>query len=225
MSTLFIGILSCHADERNGCNQAVRDTWLKRNKYPYKFFVGAPAPHATDVLPDDVVQLPCDDDYMSLPHKTKLMCRFMLANYPTDYLYKCDRDTYVFTERFATCGFEKYDYLGHFPHHPVEETHLFTPNPSGHYGYASGGSGYFLSRRAVLLVANAPTDDWAEDRWVGSVLGRNGISGTHTERLWFKRNMECGGYKEVLACHLSHGTGMYSPSVMRQVHAYRKNFL
>ena len=51
------------------------------------------------------------------------------------------------------------------------------PFPSGttKFDYASGGA-YWLSERAMRLIVEAPIgDEWAEDRWVGQVLGRAGI--------------------------------------------------
>ncbi len=42
------------------------------------------------------------------------------------------------------------------------------------FDYASGGA-YWLSEYSMKIVANAEINDWAEDRWVGQILGTQGI--------------------------------------------------
>jgi hypothetical protein len=70
---------------------------------------------------------------------------------------KCDDDTYVHSSNFAEFEPDAHDYIG--------------CRAGG--SYASGG--YFLSRRAAELVAEAELDRTAEDRAVGNLLIRHGI--------------------------------------------------
>jgi hypothetical protein len=82
---------------------------------------------------------------------------------PWDYLFKCDDDTYISLPRLMAVDPAGRDYIG------AE----WRPG----VGYASGGAGYILSRRAVSIVAERlesyPTG--AEDLLVGQVLRAAGI--------------------------------------------------
>ncbi len=198
---LLIAIETCWRDERNGCNDAVRETWLPQCKSDVRFFFGEP-----DIkLPisdatDDAIWLGISDSYDALPMKTQEICRYAYGQ-GYDFVLKCDRDTYLFYERFMKSGFQKFDYTGHFRNDLV---------------YAVGGSGYCLSRRAMLCMANAKITDHAEDRWVGSVLA-TGMNKYHDERYigWNYGEQS----PRVLTVHLSQGTDIYKPEWMRELHA------
>ena len=45
------------------------------------------------------------------------------------------------------------------------------------YPWASGGYGYFLSRRVFSLIADSNPTSWAEDLFVGQVLGSAATNG------------------------------------------------
>lgn len=211
---LFVAIISSQKDENEGNNQAIRDTWLKGSvPFDYRFFVGDVGQLS---VPDDTIKLAVPDDYEHLPHKTKGIANYVIDG-GYDFLYKCDRDTYVVPNRLMKTGFENHQYFGHFPGHPVEVTHQFEPNEAGNYGYASGGCGYFLSRPSVYHVAKAEVTDWAEDRWVGDTMGRARIPGTHNHHLfWFKYIEWMDG--EVASIHLSTGPGNYNKERMYAMH-------
>jgi hypothetical protein len=76
-----------------------------------------------------------------------------------------------------SCGFEKFDYYGDFRGDPStnEVSHQRAQN------YASGGPGYWLSRRAYSLLLDAPVlgvwrdeiTPYTEDLWTGNILGRH----------------------------------------------------
>jgi hypothetical protein len=87
-----------------------------------------------------VLHLPCGDDYNSLLHKMRQFCRWALTQ-DFDYLFKCDDDTFVVADRFLEFDPGGRDYIGV---DPVD--HI---NPK----FASGGAGYWLSRRAAEAVA------------------------------------------------------------------------
>ena len=102
-----------------------------------------------------------------------------------EYLFRCDTDTYVWVNRLLHCGFEKHDYMG----------------LAGDYAQpnqrktAHGGVGFFLSRKAMQIVKDAPVEKtwdgkyWG-DMWAGMVLFRRGI---HCKR--DTRFMDGGGHR------------------------------
>jgi SAM-dependent methyltransferase len=90
-------------------------------------------------------------------------CRYALTLKDWAYLFKCDDDTYINIPRFK--AFEPHgDYLGG---DRVERDGVV---------FAGGGAGYFLSRRAVQIIAELPPEETFEDEWVGRVLAAKGIA-------------------------------------------------
>lgn len=156
---ILIAIMSCHRDRlfNDGC----RKTWVRDVVgADVRFFIGRPTP--TDILPDEIF-LDVDDGYTNLPFKIQAICRWAVEN-GYDVLFKCDPDTFVVPSRLLRSDFSRFDYLG----------------GNHHGGYASGGSGYFLSRRAMEFIVEAvPYEDKknldGEDVQVGKILNNHGI--------------------------------------------------
>ena len=157
----LIAIYTCGRPKYKERIQTLQETWIP---------LAAPG---TDIRFFDGERLGVPDDYFSLPQKTKALCKYALQH-GYDYMLKVDDDTYIHPDRLALpdadyagifikandCGFPP-----RFPNSP-KGTHPFD--------YASGGA-YWLSRRAMEIVVDAEIDDWAEDRWVGQALARQGI--------------------------------------------------
>jgi hypothetical protein len=181
---VLIAILSCNTQDVQ--DQVCRDTWLtgcsvrELWQMDYKFFRG----HSLSGKRDEIY-LPVQDDYFSLPHKTKALAVFAL-NFQYDYVFKCDNDTYVCLPRLLASGFEKHDYSGYRWGGPI-----------AYYGaqqpfYASGGSGYWLSRRALeIIAASEMRSDFTakghrsvcgEDLQVGQALAKYGLLCAHDKR-------------------------------------------
>jgi hypothetical protein len=131
-----------------------------------------------DVQVFDGERLGAPDDYAGLPAKTKALCGWALANGYTNIL-KIDDDAYVWVHKFKMLDF---DYAGHEAAANDQGCpKLGVPNyPKGHfpYKYASGGA-YWLSEKSMKILVNTEINDWAEDRWVGNTLARNGVHLTH----------------------------------------------
>jgi len=111
------------------------------------------------------------DDYLSLPDKTRAICKWAIDQ-GFDYIFQCDDDVYLRPERLLDSGFQSFDYVGRLR------------GPSGKYPapYCSGFS-YWLSRKAMQAVINAPWNgDTADDRFVGNVLQDAGVVGALDER-------------------------------------------
>src|SRR5258708_1228755 len=135
---LLIAITSCRKYEENGNNKAVRETWLASARalcLDGRFFIG----DTTLVTPADAIKLPVPDDYKSLPYKTRAMAKWALEK-GFDFVYKCDRDTYVVPRRLLNSGFSAHDYHGHFPQHPekgyMPHSVMSEADYLGHYVYA-----------------------------------------------------------------------------------------
>jgi hypothetical protein len=106
-------------------------------------------------------------------HRTQLMVRWALEK-GYDYIFRTDTDTYLWVNRLMACGYEQHDYMGWcvgYPRHLEKDWACNT---------AHGGVGFFLSRRAMQIVADAPVDKYLDgkywgDLWAGHHLWKHGI--------------------------------------------------
>lgn len=189
---VLIAIKSCAAHA--GFNQQVRGTWLRDRDADYRFFVGSGARRTAA----DEVPLEVGDGYADLPMKTKGIARWALLK-EYDFIFLCDTDTYVVVPRLLDSGFERFDYSGYF-HRCVScvstdgYCHCVGDKGEQLYSYASGGSGYWLSAKAMSVIASAnlyqdvldPRRDGCstrgEDLQVGWTLGAAGIPCHRDER-------------------------------------------
>ena len=154
---VLIAILSCHA--LRDYEQSLRDTWIQDIPagVDYRFVLGNPA-----AMPEaDEVFLDVGDALQDLTHKTVSLCRWALEH-GYDYIFKVDLDTLVRPVLLMTSGFEKHNYSG------------------GQFGgreFASGGAGYWLSRKAMGIVVEEVTaeEPW-EDYYVANALLKRGIA-------------------------------------------------
>src|SRR5271166_6178561 len=105
------------------------------------------------------------DCYARLPDKTKAICQWALEH-NVSHLYKTDTDTYVHVPRLLEAP--RHDYAGYQLEGKC---------------YASGGAGYWLSRKAMETVAACdPSKFQFEDEMVGTVLLEAGITVHHDSR-------------------------------------------
>jgi hypothetical protein len=175
---LLVAVKSCHRDRKAGFHDAIRGTWGKDlgTNVNLRFFMGAnPDPRESTGFKSDEVVLDCPDDYMSLPFKTREICAWQHSRM-INYTYLCDNDTIVRAKPLLALPYQQYDYSGHFGNEQAldqtfnyQDAHGVFPEC---FPWASGGWGYFLSKDAALEVAEAfPTHSWAEDMYVGNVIG------------------------------------------------------
>jgi hypothetical protein len=140
----LIAIISCESYRVNGNNQALRDTWLplvsKETGLDYKIFMG----QGSKVEKEDEVFLDVPDDYQHISYKGREVHRYALKH-DYDFIYKCYPDTYLCPSRLMSSGFEKYDYVGNFA----------CKLKSGQQ-YCTGGTGYWLSKKAYSLLIGCP---------------------------------------------------------------------
>ncbi|MFO0967978.1 MAG: class I SAM-dependent methyltransferase [Gemmataceae bacterium] len=86
-----------------------------------------------------VLHLPCPDDYRALLFKIHHWLRWALEQ-GFDGAFKCDDDTFVHADRLVRFDPDGADYVGVDPLHEDQPV------------FASGGAGYWLSRRAMEAV-------------------------------------------------------------------------
>jgi hypothetical protein len=173
---LLLAIKSCTRDKDNGSHYAIRDTW---GKYvagaDLRFFYGNGGGLLLDRRRCDETHLDVNDDYAHLQHKTREILRWSLAH-DYGFTFLADNDTFLIPERLMKCGFEQYDYSGLFETGNVKLGTTFTldwygEEILGFYSWASGGYGYFVSRKAAEIVVATEPGRWTEDMFVGNSLG------------------------------------------------------
>jgi hypothetical protein len=174
---LLIAVKSCQRDLKLGFHNVIRSTWGKDAKalgIDVRFFVGA---EATPYQSDEV-HVKSADDYNALPYKTREICRWANGKM-LDYVFLCDTDTFLIPKKMLECRFDKYDYAGKISQPVNKPFHYEHTGREGQkeyhercYPWASGGFGYFLSRKAVQEVAFEHPMSQNEDLWVGQVIGK-----------------------------------------------------
>ena len=174
---LIICVKSCQAHKERGDHDAIRSTWggnAKAMGVEVKFFIGG---NEIKQHQADEVYLGGPDDYHNLPTKTRKICAWATGKV-CDYIFLCDTDTFVNVPKLLATPFAQADYAGKISK-PIGTTFRYNAvdrdgNGEVHercYPWASGGYGYFLSRKAFHEVMYAFPDSWAEDLWVGQVMG------------------------------------------------------
>jgi hypothetical protein len=183
---IMIGALSCwkYKERRDRCvetwmreEDAVKDTSPgERPRYLHPtehtitrsvFLMGSPGLEAPE-LTGRYLLLPGPSDYFSLPQRTRAFCQWAISRDDWDYLFKCDDDTYVSISRLLR--------------YPLTADYIGSEWAPG-VGYASGGAGYFLSRKAAEVVAEHLTQkEGPEDVYVRDALASQGIPFTRDQR-------------------------------------------
>jgi len=161
----LIGIASCHVQRHYADTQ--RETWVKDvpEGLDVKFFIGNP--NTGDPKPDEVF-LDVGDGYRDCTAKTIEQCKWALEH-EYDFMFKADLDTLIRPVLLFNCGYENHDYMG-----------------GRNSFFASGGAGYWLSRRAMKCVIEFPIETTAEeDVHVARALSANGINLHADERFKF----------------------------------------
>jgi hypothetical protein len=146
--------------------KACCDTWLKDCPCDFKMFSDADM-GLTEIDQHDNVNDPIRC------HRTKLMVKYAYEN-GYDNIFRVDADAYVWINRLLNSGFEQHDYMGwclDYPKHLETDIGRRT---------AHGGIGFFLSRKAMQVIVNAPVERCIDgkfwgDIWVGEQLWKRGI--------------------------------------------------
>jgi hypothetical protein len=158
---VLLAVITCH--KRKSFADYQRTTWAKGiNSADVRFFVGRgqSEPRA------DEIRLDVPDDYAHLKEKVRAACRWAISN-GYEYFFKTDDDVVLHPDEILASGFENENYIGRA-----------VPLDGLGKVFAAGGSGYWLSLRAMRYVAFAipeNSETVEEDRWVAEVLRNHGI--------------------------------------------------
>ena len=229
---ILIAISSCRRDARNGYNDALRETWLKDIPVEYKFFIGDGTPtndneqaiaasqtggdtnrgidyaakgkasviSAAAEPPlepkDDEVILAVPDDYRHIAVKVRGIFQYALSH-GFDYVFKCETDSYVVVERLLTSGFQNHDILGGAAGRNI-----------------AGGSGWWMSKKAMEAVVNEPINTWSDDCWFPTLLRNKGFSISHDVRYSDERVTRSN---DLISTHTGFKAG-YDTSRMYRLH-------
>jgi hypothetical protein len=162
-----------HSGIHENRSQAARNTWYQdwlkyKDEIDLRFFFGRWPQEATRCpLPNEVF-LDAPDDYYGAATKVQAMFKWALdAKY--QQVMKIDDDVFCYVSRLLQ-NLDNSDYRGY-------ET------LQGDVRFASGAA-YILNHKAMQVVVDSPVDlqEWREDKWVGVVLAKNGISLVHDPR-------------------------------------------
>jgi hypothetical protein len=163
VNKILVGLLSCRStqDRRDLC----RATWVpvvQSLGIRVVFMVGG----YDDLLEaDEMLYLPVHDGYRELPQKTTAFCRWAVDNTDATHLFKADDDTLLHPWRFK-------EFADSIP--PDKE--YIGSEWRAKSGYASGGAGYTISRRAAELVAQQKRFKGPEDMITGTVMLKHRIT-------------------------------------------------
>jgi len=185
----FMGILSCEKYENRRSDQFIDDSIFE-----YKYFIGNPN-QKTSTVNGNIVTLPCDDSYESLPTKIKKMLEWILENKTNiDFIFKTDDDIKFdfekLSETFEKLMIEKYHYCGNLvvtsKHYSMYHLDKIKSSIDKNMTlledskYCSGG-GYFLSTEAAKIIVDKIDLNVSifEDYLVGKTLTENNITPVH----------------------------------------------
>lgn len=155
MTKILIAVLSCHSLRLH--EQAIRNTWGvdKPAEVDLLFFLGKPR---CNFRITDEVFLDVGDKFEDVTNKTVAMYKWALDE-GYDFVFKCDLDTLVRPELLMQSGFEAFDWVG-----------------GQNSFFASGGAGYWLSKKAMQHVVEAGgAPGFEEDVHIARILLGKGV--------------------------------------------------
>ena len=163
----LIAIVNCRSRQSTWAN-VIRESWLPsvpKDKADAFFFVGR---GEGEKLPDDTIELDCDDSYQGLPDKIRAIMRWSHAR---DYGHtlKCDDDTILDVPRLLASGYDQYDYTGKANRPVTKDTPFVVPM----------GFNYWVSKRCAEALLDAPLPENSNDdeKWVaGNLYHRLGVT-------------------------------------------------
>ena len=206
-SKVVVGILSCGRTDlpNHGFNRhwECMRTWipqLNNRGIMTVFLVGDETISEEYKLVGNTLLCKCKDEHGYQTYKTKIFLKWVEENCEYDYVFRCDDDTYVHSDRLLDCIDEyskdsSIDYIGHVmpnigfnPNQPIQkkmDTEKFI--------YWASGCAYLLTKRAISIILNnidKKIDDWvkrkidlhAEDLVISHVLKDNNIGVYHDGR-------------------------------------------
>ncbi|MCG7494966.1 glycosyltransferase [Thalassobius sp. Cn5-15] len=211
----IVTVFSCRANLATRI-PLMRDGWLSQlaaRNIPYVIVVGD-KDVAAATRNGDILTVPAPDDYEGLPQKTLATLRWVQGHTPHAHMLKIDDDCFLNVEAFFhSLSYRKFDYYGRVLQRQVGQMdrswHMAkstsqrgrmaldkSPEPAT---YADGGSGYTLSRRAIIAALEAARSpagqaliqcSFMEDKLLGDLLSLRGIAPVGEDyRITIRRRM------------------------------------
>src|ERR1700688_1176287 len=157
---ILLGFLSAYHPSRWHRRQILREQCLKNSPLPGKFVLGDepfPGDRERCGIPDDeILHAPGSDHKKFLHLKDVALFKYALSEGFDYCLRGCD-DTWVFPDRIVKAGLEAFDYAGAFTCR-FKLGGVFDV-PFLRLGYAHGGCGIWLSRKAMQMVVDFQWDE------------------------------------------------------------------
>lgn len=193
---ILILVVSCERDRQNGRQKAAEETWVKdwQHLVDIRFVLGE---GATFPLTGFEMLSDAPDDYTSVPLKMQ-SARGWALEHQYDYVFQACVDTWINIPRLLKSGFEAYDYVGY----RCDE------------GHASGGAGFWLSAKALAVLANSNIHAGWDDLIVGQALAYNNIL-LHVDARYSPSEPRPDDY---ITAHLSRGMDQFEPAWMYECH-------
>ena len=190
-------------DHDNGVNDVCRGTYIYTwgSFLPYRFVFDRTRSYE-DLLPDEI-RVEAESGLLNTSFKTQQAVAWA---YEQGYDYVCyaPTDCYIIVPRLLRSLRWHHDHGHHYwGFHTYDEHHI------------GGGSGYFLSRKAMEAVMWFDVYPDYEDRWVGTACQHARIAAVHDE---LYRSVEQPYMPDTITTHLSKNSGDYDPESMRNLH-------
>ena len=191
MSRILIGILTAHHPSRWYYRNAARQSYLKGSDLDHLFVFGRPPVPGWPVeRQEDELWVDCDDRKEYMVYKNQALFRYAL-DHGYDYCFRACDDTFLFPDRIIHAGLEPFDYAGQMPC-KFSLGGTFKAWFGGSFSYMHGGTGIWLSRKAMEMLVADKLDSiecdmpekvdvgfglttighriWWDDLWIGEVL-------------------------------------------------------
>ena len=165
MSRILLGYLTAHHPSRWHYRQILRAQCLANSPLPYKFVFGdAPSGDWSNTGLDDeeILRAPGSDHKKFLHLKDKALFEYALAN-DFDFCFRGCDDSWTYPDRILNAGLEAYDLAGNFPCKFILGGTL--QRPFAYWSMPHGGTGMWLSRKAMKMIVDTPWDEHYYDSW------------------------------------------------------------
>ena len=158
---ILLGFLTAHHPSRWWYRVGARGSFLRDSPLDHVFVFGRPpvSDWPIEQLPDEL-WADCDDRKEWMIHKTQALCQHALDN-GYDFCFRCCDDTFVHVDRLIKADLSPYDYGGQMPCKisigGVVKIWM------RYFDYMHGGTGIWLSRKAMQMIVDAKFDSMVCD--------------------------------------------------------------
>ena len=160
-SKILLGFLTAHHPSRWWYRVNARNSFLKDSPLDHVYVFGrTPVPDWPVKQISDELWADCDDSREYMIHKDQALCQYAL-DHGYEFLFRCCDDTFVHPQRLIDAGLESYDYGGQMPCKICLGGMIKIW--MRYFDYMHGGTGIWLSRKAMKMVVDAKFDSMVCD--------------------------------------------------------------